>query len=162
MKLPLFALAGALLVTTAPATSQGIVVSAETAAVDRVSRDLDRNLLRAEGFRRQPTGEGLAMVRFYRGADGLPADVTLYRGSGRRDVDRIALRAVSRLGRAVPLPDAGGDGQIFQANIILANSHRAHAALASEMVRLEQARLADPRERSVFAFGSRPQAVAAS
>ena len=162
MKLPLFALAAALLVTTAPATSQGIVVSAETAAVDLVSRDLDRKLLHAEGIRRQATGEGLAMVRFYRDADGRPTDVTLYRKSGRHDVDRIALRAVSRLGRAAPLPVGRGEGQIFQANIILANGHGAHAALAREMVRLEQARLADPRERSVFAFGSRPQAVAAS
>lgn len=164
MKLPFTALAGALLAVAvaAPATSQGIVVSAETSTLDLVSRDLDRQLLRTEWPRRQATGEGLAMVRFHRGADGRPTDVTLYRKSGRHDVDRLALRAVSGLGRNAALPVTGGAGQVFQANIILANSDSAHAALADDLVRLEQARLADPRERSVLAFGTGSRAVSAS
>lgn len=162
MKFPLYSLAGALLVTAVPASSQGIVVSAEAATLELVARDLDRRLVSADWPRREAIGEGLAMVRFYRDADGRPTDVTLYRGSGRRDVDRLALRAVSRLGFRTPLPAVGGAGQIFQANIILAKSKASHAALARKMVKLEQARLADPRERSVLAFGARALEPASS
>ncbi|MFW2349825.1 energy transducer TonB family protein [Qipengyuania sp.] len=157
MKLPLFALGAALSLTAVPASSQNIVVSADTAAIDLVSRDLDRTLLRAEWPRPRTTGEGLVMVRFQRGADGRPAQVTLYRASGRQDVDRLALRAVAALGRSAPLPAIGGAGQVFQANVILANSGRTHASLQGQLVRLEQARLADPRERSVLAFGGTPR-----
>jgi TonB family protein len=157
MKSPLIALAGALLVTGVPAASQDIVVSAENAAVDSISRDLSRNLVRADWPRPQPTGEGITMVRFQRGADGRPTDVTIYRRSGQRSVDRRALEAVTRLGRGTPLPAIGTPNQIFQANIILANSHEAFADLSSQLVKLEQARLADPRERTVFAFGSAPR-----
>lgn len=159
MKLPLLALAAAFSLTTVPANSQDIVVSAEAAALDLVSRDLDRNLLRAEWPRSRTTGEGLVMVRFYRGADGRPTEVKLYRASGRRDVDRLALRAVSALGRSASLPAIGGSGQVFQANVILANSIDAHAALEGRLARLEQARLADPRERSVLAFGGTPRSA---
>ncbi|WP_370031664.1 energy transducer TonB family protein [Qipengyuania mesophila] len=157
MKLPLFALAAALSLTAVPATSQEIVVSADAAALDLVSRDLDRNLLRAEWPRASTTGEGLVMVRFHRGADGRPEEVTLYRASGRHDVDRLALRAVAALGRSAPLPAFGGAGQVYQANVILANSGQAHASLQGQLTRLEQARLADPRERSVLAFGGTPR-----
>lgn len=94
------------------------------------------------------------MVRFQRGADGRPADVKLYRKSGQRSVDRRALVAVARLGRSNPLPAIGAPDQIFQANIVLANSHQAFADLSSQLAKLEQARLADPRERTVFAFNS--------
>ena len=159
MKSPLIAFAGALLVTGVPATSQDIVVSAENAAVETISRDLDRNLLRADWPRRELVGEGIAMVRFQRGADGRPADVKLYRKSGQRSVDRRALVAVARLGRSNPLPAIGAPDQIFQANIVLANSHQAFADLSSQLAKLEQARLTDPRERTVFAFNSAPRAA---
>ncbi len=152
MKTPLIALAGALLTMAVPATSQDIVVSAEAAAIEQVSRDLDRNLLRAEWPRRQATGEGLAIVRFQRDADGRPVNVEMYRRSGSSGVDRLARRAVAGLGRSAPLPAIGGTGQIFQANIIVAYSEAEFTELSTRLAKLEKTRLADPRERAVFAL----------
>lgn len=157
MKTPFIALVGAMLALAVPATSQDILVSREGAAIEQVSRELDRNLLRAEWPRRQPTGEGFVSVRFLRDADGRATDVTLYRRSGSSSVDRLARRAVAGLGRAAPLPRLGGPRQVYQANIIVAHSEEAHADLAVRMARLEKARLADPRERAVFAFAAGPR-----
>lgn len=157
MKTPLIALAGALLVTGVPATSQDIVVSAEGAAVEEISRELDRNLLAADWPRGQTTGEGVAMVRFQRGADGRPVDVEMYRPSGNSSVDRLARQAVTRLGRSAPLPALGGRGQIYQANIIVAKSKHGFENLATKLAKIEKARLSDPRERAVFAFTASPR-----
>lgn len=157
MKTPLIALAGAMLTLAVPATSQEILVSAESVAIDQVSRELDRNLERAEWPRRQPTGEGFVSVRFLRDADGRPTEVSLYRRSGSSSVDRLARRAVAGLGRTTPLPRLGGREQVFQANIIVAQSERAFDELAMRMERLENARLADPRERAVLAFAAGPR-----
>jgi len=154
MKTPLIFLAGAMLAISVPATSQDIVVSADTAAAEAVSRDLDRKLATADSPRPQQLGEGVAIVRFERGADGLPANVEIYRRSGNFAVDRLARRAVSRLGRSAPLPETGIAGQIYQANIIVANSVKSHSELADELAKMEQIRLANPRERSVFAFAA--------
>lgn len=157
MKTPLLALAGALLVTSAPATSQDIVVSAESAAVEQISRDLDRNLIAADRPLRQATGEGIAMVRFQRGADGRPVNVEMYHRSGSSSVDRLARRAVSGLGRSTPLPALGGRSQIFQANVIVANSEREFENLSDKLAKIEKTRLSDPRERAVFAFTASPR-----
>ncbi|MBO6768723.1 MAG: energy transducer TonB [Erythrobacter sp.] len=158
MKTPLIALAGVLLMTAVPAISQDIIVSAEeAAAVERISRELDRNLVAADWSRNRSAGEGIAMVRFQRGADGRPVNVKIYRRSGSGSVDRLARRAVNRLGLSVPLPAIGGDGQLFQANIIVASSDAEFANLSTTLGKLEKARLADPRERAVFAFSASPR-----
>ncbi|MBO6527505.1 energy transducer TonB [Erythrobacter sp.] len=158
MKTPLIALAGALLMTAVPATSQDIIVSAEeAAAVELISRELDRNLVHADWPRQQARGEGLAMVRFQRDAGGRAVDVEFYRRSGSSSVDRLARRAVKRLGRNAPLPALGGADQIFQANIIVANSEQAFSDFASKLAKLEKTRLSDPRERRVFAFTASPR-----
>ncbi|MBX7481927.1 energy transducer TonB family protein [Qipengyuania qiaonensis] len=157
MKTPYIFLAGTLLAFSAPAASQDIFVSAEAAAVEAVSRDLDRKLAAAYTPRTQPLGEGVAIVRFERGADGLPINVEIYRKSGNFGVDRLARHAVSRLGRNAPLPHTGIPGQSYQANIIVANSMKSHAELAAQLAKLEVKRLADPGERAVLAFTPAPR-----
>lgn len=152
MKTPLIALAGAALCVAVPATSQDIVVSAETAAIDAVSQDLDRALERAGSPRRHALGEGIAMVRFQRGVDGMPSNVKLYRSSGSARIDALATAAVSRLGHNAPLPAFAGPGQMFQANIVVANDEQEFADLTNRLAKLEKARLADPSERAVLAL----------
>lgn len=152
MKTPIFVLAGALVASAVPTHAQEIVVSAESVAIEAVSRDLDRSLLRASSLRRDAMGEGIAMVRFERGADGLPTNVEIYHGSGNMRVDRLARTAVSRLGRGSPLPAIGGPGQVYQANIIVAFDDEQFDTLSARLASLESKRLSDPDERAVFAF----------
>lgn len=142
----------ALAVSAVPALSkmQEIVVSADSAEV-AVSRDLDRQLAAAARFD-QAHGDGYAIVRFHRGEDGRPANVTFYRRSGVFSVDRLARNAVRRLGRDGGLPDTGAANQPFQANIVLATSERSYRKLAADLTSAEQRRLASsPKERAVVA-----------
>jgi TonB family protein len=154
-----FVLALAFAATAAPAISknQPIVVSAASVEA-KVSRDLDRQLENAARTARYDHGDGYAMVRFTRGADGRPENISFYRRSGVSGVDRLARTAVKRLGLNGGLPDTGVANQPFQANIVLATSQPAFERLAADLGRAERQRLASSAgERAVVAVsgGSR-------
>jgi hypothetical protein len=143
-----------LAVCAAPALSKKseIVVAADSANV-AVSRDLDRQL-NAAAFR-QDHGDGYAIVRFERGEDGRPANVTFYRRSGVLSVDRLARRAVSRLGARGGLPETGDANQPYQANIVLATSEPSYRKLAADLAKAERQRLASrPAETKVAVLGA--------
>jgi hypothetical protein len=143
-----------LAVCAAPALSKKseIVVAADSANV-AVSRDLDRQL-NAAAFR-QNHGDGYAIVRFERGEDGRPANVTFYRRSGVLSVDRLARRAVSRLGARGGLPETGDANQPYQANIVLATSEPSYRKLAADLAKAERQRLASrPAETKVAVLGA--------
>lgn len=138
-----------------PVQSQEIVVTSERSVdkfVEEVSSDLTRKLGRAYiSPRTNPSG--FAIVRFECGANGKPENITLYRGSRDREVNRIAQRAVGRLGSLHPLPGDLRDGQLLQANIVIANSEDGYARLAEQLRRSEEARMASaPGSRPVLAF----------
>lgn len=143
---------------TAGAEEPSIVVTPEKSHaqfVATVSRDLDNQLKAASRYPYLPSGEGIAKVRFTRTADGDPENVTIYRESGVRTLDRIAHRAVSNLRSLDGVPADIGPDQVYQANIIFASSPDRAEELQDELMAEETARFAsDPSERRVFAFGS--------
>lgn len=127
----------------APALSEQkeIVVSSDS-AIAEISRDLDSQLEVAAGLAREAHGDGYAIVRFERGADGRPENVTFYRRSGSSSVDRLARTAVRRLGAREGLPDTGVANQQFQANIVLATSQDSLRELSAELAKAERQRMA--------------------
>ena len=142
-----------------PVLSQNIVVTPGTSQeqfVEDVSRDLNRQLKRASWGRQDASGEGIAIVRFTRSSQGEADNVSIYRGSGRRNLDRVAMRAVSRLNSLGRVPAGVGSDQVYQANIVFADDFYTGEKLRAELAEMEAARMAstDPAERMVFAFGS--------
>lgn len=150
--------AAAVAMLAQPVFSQSIVVTPDVSRqefVERVSRDLDRQLLAVSRYRNAPRGEAVSIVRFTRDNDGHPADVTIFRASGKRGFDRIAMRAVSRLHSLDRLPEGVGRNQLYQANIIFAETGWKADELRQELAAEEAARIASsPSEGEVFAFGS--------
>lgn len=143
--------------TSALSKNEPIVVSAESVGAT-VSRDLNRQLEHAARSGRYSHGDGYVMLRFNRGDDGRPENITFYRSSDASGVNRLARAAVRRLGSRGGLPDTGVANQPFQANIVLATSQLSHDRLAADLERAERYRLASsPGERAVIAVagGSR-------
>ena len=139
-----------------PLSSQSIVVTPEVsreAFVERVSQDLDRQLERASRLN-EPHGNGIAIVRFTRDAEGDADDVQIYRKSGKFGLDRIAVRAVNRLDSLDRVPAGTPRSQVYQANIIFARSKQDLTRLAGQLAAEEAARLARGEDTHVFAFGS--------
>lgn len=141
-----------------PVLSQNIVVTPDTQHrefVETVSRDLDRQLSVAARLGDAPNGEGISIVRFTRDNDGDAANVKLYRASGKRGFDRIAMKAVSRLRSLDSAPPSVDRDQMYQANIIFAENRWGADRLRQQLAAEEAARLASgPSERMVLAFGS--------
>lgn len=141
-----------------PVFSQNIIVTPEVTHqefVEKVTRDLDRQLERTDVFGFRPSGEGISIVRFSRATDGGVSNVKLYRESGKRAFDRISMKAVSRLRSLDTLPAGVGPDQVYQANIIFAEDAWGIEELEQQLTSEEAARRASaPSERKVFAFGS--------
>jgi TonB family protein len=141
-----------------PVLGQNIVVTPDSTQqeyVEKVSRDLGRQLSVAARLGDAPNGEGISIVRFTRDADGDAANVKLYRASGKRGFDRIAMKAVSRLRTLDSAPSSIGHDQQYQANIIFAENGWDVARLEEQLAKEESARMASrPSERTVLAFGS--------
>lgn len=131
-----------------------IVVSSDS-AIAEVSQDLARQLDLTARQMRETHGDGYAIVRFERGEDGRPENVTFYRRSGSSSVDRLARTAVRRLGGGDGLPDTGVANQMYQANIVLANSEESARDLTVALLRAEKQRLASSAaERTVLALSA--------
>ncbi|MXO47607.1 TonB family protein [Erythrobacter vulgaris] len=141
-----------------PVLSQSIVVTPDVSHqefVEKVTRDLDRQLDRTNVFASQPSGEGISIVRFTRASDGSVSNVKIYRESGKRAFDRIAMRAVSRLRSLETLPAGVRPDQLYQANIIFAEDGWGIHDMEQQLAAEESARRASNlSERKVFAFGS--------
>ncbi len=141
-----------------PLLSQNIVVTPSVTHhefVEKVSRDLDRQLSTVARLENAPNGEGISIVRFTRASDGDVENVKLYRASGKRGFDRVAMRAVSRLRSLDSVPAGVGRDQVYQANIIFAENVRDAGDLNRQLAAEEAARIASsPAERRILALGS--------
>ncbi|GAA4049102.1 energy transducer TonB family protein [Parerythrobacter jejuensis] len=148
------------LVTPAMAGSgqQEIVVSPSSAMEEwraDVSRDLGRNLVLAERWAKHNPDSGIVQVRFQLDAKGRPANMQTYRSSGSVSTDRAARWAVRRLSDLDQGPAQASAGQVFQANIIFADSAAQKAHYAEKLAYIERRRLASAAaERGVIALGS--------
>lgn len=141
-----------------PALSQNIIVTPEVSHqefVEKVSRDLNLQLETASRVQTVPSGGGISIVRFTRDSEGDAADVKIYRASGKAGFDQIAMRAVKRLHSLDSVPAGVGSAQIYQANIIFAETRWDAEDLEEQLAAEEVTRIASsPSEREVFAFGS--------
>lgn len=160
-----FSLATALsaAVLAVPASSQIVVTPAAEidAMVEKVSRDLDRQLAKAADFRGVGSGNGIAIVRFQTDENGTPENLSIYRKSGTGVLDRVALNAVHNLRTLDSAPSSLSDDQVYQANIIFADNRRSQDQLTEQLAEEEAARLASsPAERHILALGSVPTAKA--
>lgn len=138
-----------------PASSQDLVVTSQRtveALVADASRDLDRQLARSVRGQRFDGAQGLAIVRFECSEDGKPQEMSLVRKSGSRSIDTAALQAVGRLSTLHPLPQSIARGQLFQANVIVADSQYRLEELQRTLARDESARLARREQRNVIAL----------
>lgn len=140
-----------------PASSQSIVVTSEVhhrEFVERVSRDLDRQLAAAARVRNAPSGEGISIIRFTRSSKGEVEGIKIYRASGKGAFDQIAMRAVSRLRSLESAPADVHQDQVYQANIIFAETPRDAEDLKVQLAAEESVRVASElSERKVIAFG---------
>jgi len=129
---------------TLPLASQEITVTPGSrdaqAFVTEVSHALDRQLDRIYVSPRQ-SASGIAQIRFQIDAEGRPVNANLFRRSGDSVVDRVAMRAVQRLGDIGQLPAGYPDDQIVQANIILARSQSDLRQLQKRLHKIEAARV---------------------
>lgn len=160
-----FAAALSAAVLAVPATSQIVVTpSAEIdSMVETVSRDLDRQLDRSASLRGIGSGNGIAIVRFQTDAAGEPENLTVYRKSGDRRLDRVAVHAVNNLRTLSSKPVSLPQDQVYQANIIFADNRRSLDDLSEQLAKEEAARLASsPAERRILALGSAPTIKAGS
>lgn len=119
---------------------------------DDVSEDLDRSLQAIRISPRDVLPNGIAQVRF-EVQNGEAVNVRLFRASGDRWLDRMAMRSVERLDRIPDVPNTIGEGQTVQANIITARSDEAYAELADELRDIEETRMASSGpDRTVIAL----------
>lgn len=148
-------------VLAVPLASQDIVVVPQSHAnfVAQVSKDLDRQLARIH-FDPREDATGIAKVRFQASPDGRATQVEIYQRSGSGQLDSAARRAVRGLTNLTPLPYGSEDGQVIQANIVVAGSRQEMQRLTSRLSREEAARIArSPQERAVLALTLAPRPV---
>lgn len=113
----------------------------------KIERDLSRHLVSPRSFTPWNIAEGTVLVRFVCGVDGKPASVALYRGSGSRQVDQAALRAVSHMATMHPMPARVSHDATFQANIIFAVDQASLERQQTTLRRDEALRMARESDR---------------
>ena len=163
MKTPIFAPIALALTATAVApasanTAQADIIVSPSGAMQQwradIGRDLGRNLMLAERWAKYNPDSGIVQVRFTLDADGRPSGMTTYRSSSSVATDRAARWAVRRLSSFDDAPVGFARGQVFQANIIFAESPGEFDRFEQKLAYLERARLAGGAgERGVIALG---------
>jgi hypothetical protein len=121
--------------------------------VGDVNRDLDRGLNRSTPRDQPVLGTGIVQVLFECGPDGKPTNISYYRRDNDGDVNRLAVRAVSRIRTMHPLPSGISENQQYMANIIIAGDYYEYEDLSKELNRSEQSRIAASKgSNKIFAF----------
>ncbi|MBX7494898.1 hypothetical protein K3172_03380 [Qipengyuania sp. 6B39] len=155
-KFAIFAISAAVTasVLAVPIASQEIVVSprAATAFAQTVEADLGVQLQRVHFV--APSGiTGFTSVRFQCGPDGKARNIATFGGTGSRRIDQLGRRAVARLTSLTPQSYGIDEGQLIQANIIVAPNDKQMKRMRDKLERAEADRLArSPREKAVLAL----------
>lgn len=110
--------------------------------VEDVSTNLDRLLNRSSLTDMPVMGTGFAQVLFQSGPDGKPINISFYRKDDDVGVNRLAARAVSKIGSMYPLPSGISEDQQYLVNIIVARDYLEYLNLSEDLDRSERARLA--------------------
>lgn len=149
---------GAITATTPAIAGESDIIVQSQAAMEEWSQDatrsLNRGLIQSERFSSTRPQSGIVQVRFTVDADGKAENLSLYRSSGHSGTDKVATRAVRRIGNLADAPVRDASRQTYQANIIFASDVDEHAKLAKKLDKMEQARLARGNsEEEVVSFG---------
>lgn len=133
-----------LVVTVTPPTEMGVWSKT-------VTRNLDRRLVRSGiGY-----ASGIVQLRFTLDEEGHPENILLYRSSGNRHTDRVAINAVRGLNRLNESPVPNVYEQTFQANIVFAMEQHEYEQFTEELRLSEIERLAHATtETDIISFGA--------
>ncbi|MDG5747828.1 hypothetical protein P8Q88_06515 [Qipengyuania sp. XHP0207] len=149
--------AAALAVPVSAGGEQDIVVRSPTQSLNEWKADmnaqLDRKLIRSDGFRNQGPMTAIVQIRFTLDEEGKPTNLqTLHHSGARRAAyaSRFAVRSLRGFDEA-PLPDARA--AVYQANLIFARNDREKAELKAELDRVDQARIAANGAPDVIMLG---------
>ena len=88
---------------------------------------------------------GIVRVRFFVNGNGAAENVTLFEGSGNRQIDHSAMRAVGQIEDLGSLPIAAGGRQEILATIIYAQTHSEAERLSRRAMRDNAVLMADAR-----------------
>ena len=147
IQLTFTAAASAALLATPVTAGQddGIVVTSPAAMTDwkaDMNAQLDRQLIRSDGFRDRGPMTAAVQIRFTLDAQGKPANLETVHHSGARRAafaSRVAVRNLRGFDKA---PVSNARGATYQANLIFARNDRERAKLQAELNDLDRARLA--------------------
>lgn len=131
-----------------------IVVDAAPTVADwsnTVSAQLGRNLRAIASAPLQHTAipTGMVSLRFHCNEEGRPTAIAFSHRSDSAGLDAIARRTVARLRNMHPLPAGVGEGQVFEATILVASDSYEYGR-----------QLAQLRQRQLDARGQSPQVLA--
>lgn len=114
---------------------------------------LDRNMVLAEGIRREGPMSALVQIRFTLDEEGRPTNLKTVHHSGSHSARRAARAAVRNLRGLDEAPVANVANATFQANLIFARDLDDKARLEDEMGSANRARLASGEVGSVIQLG---------
>lgn len=154
-----FAAAASAAVLAVPASAgqdDGIVVTSPGAMAEwkaDMNDQLDRRLIRSDGFRGQGPMTALVQIRFTLDEEGKPANLETIHHSGARRAAFASRLAVRNLRGFEEAPVSDAMGATYQANLIFARNEREKAKLQAELAGIERARLAAGDGENVIMLG---------
>ena len=94
---------------------------------------LNRSLAHSSDVRSAAISDGIVQIAFEMGADGEPTNLEVIASDANWVAERVAKRAVRRLGDISDVPVANAKDARFLANIVFADDAEEHAELMSEV-----------------------------
>ena len=155
----MFAAAASAAILAAPVTAgqdDGIVVTSPTAMTEwktDMNAQLDRQLIRSDGYRNQALLSAIVQIRFTLDEAGKPTNLQTLHHSGSRRAARVAKMAVRNLRGFDRAPVTGASDATYQANLVFARNPNEGETLKAELADLERARLAAGGGSDVIMLG---------
>ena len=154
-----FAAAASAAILAAPVTAgqdAGIVVTSPAALTEwkaDMNAQLDRQMIRSDGYRNQALLSAIVQIRFTLDEAGKPTNLQTLHHSGSRRAARVAKMAVRNLRGFDRAPVTGASDATYQANLVFARNPNEGETLKAELADLERARLAAGDGADVIMLG---------
>ena len=154
-----FAAAASAAMLAAPVTAgqdDGIVVTSPAAMTEwkaEMNAQLDRQLIRSDGYRNQALLSAIVQIRFTLDEAGKPTNLQTVHHTGSRRAVRVARMAVRNLRGFDRAPVTGASDATYQANLVFARDPNEGATLKAELDDIERARLAAGHGANVIMLG---------
>ncbi len=128
-----FAIAALAAAIASPVLAQDAAPVTLAAWSARVEKALSHTITYPTRVAGREVGSGVVRVRFSCSESGRPDRVSLYQSSHDPELDRLAVRAVSRMATLHPLPDGMTHGQQYVATILYARDRANYAAQVRQL-----------------------------